>query len=172
MLRWHPDRHAGAPWAVAKARRVLDAAAAVRARSASFDERATSAEPARSRTGRRRWSAGREVLFYPILVDYWSDWGSTPPSPADAALFQARCAAAAREVAARRAAAEADAAAAQAARARVAEQSASMVGLVVALTLALTMMHSGHAEKNMGNARGAAAAGDCFAQGGGWCRFR
>ena len=170
MLRWHPDRHGGAPWAVAKARRVLDAAAALRARSTTMDDPA--AESARTRTGRRRWSTGREVLFNPIVVDYWRDWGSTPPTPAEAARFQERCAVAAREVAARRAAAVAEAAAAQASRARVAEQSASTAGLLVALVLAMMTMHSGYAEENLGAPRGAAAAGDCFAQGGGWCRFR
>lgn len=171
MLRYHPDRHGGAPWAVAKARRVLDAAASLRARSTTaVDDLA--AESVRSRTGRRRWSTGREVLFNPIVVDYWRDWGSTPPTPAEAARFQERCAAAAREVAARRAAAEADAAAAQVSRARVAEQSASAAGLLVALMLAMMTLHSGIAEDNSGAPRGAAAAGDCFAQGGGWCRFR
>ena len=170
MLRWHPDRHGGAPWAVAKARRVLDAAAALRARSGVADDPV--AESARSRTGRRRWSTGREVLFNPIVVDYWRDWGSTPPTPAEAARFQERCAAAAREMAARRAAAEADAAAEQAARARVSEQSAGAAGVIVALMLALMAMHGGYAKENLGAPRGAAAAGNCFEQGGGWCRFR
>jgi len=171
MLRWHPDRHGGAPWAQAKARRVLDAAAALRSRSSASLSGEDEAAPARSRSGRRRWSVGREVLFMPVLVDYWRDWGSTPPSAEEATAFQARCASAAREAALRRAAAEEEAAAALAERARSAEQSASMFGLAVALALAMMTLQSGSVDGNMGAHRGAPASGDCFAQGGGWCRF-
>jgi hypothetical protein len=168
MKRFHPDVHAGAPWAVAKARRVVAAGAVLRGRGSGAASADAAARPA---SGRRRWWQGPEVLFYPEVVDYWADWGASPPSAEDAAAFQARCAAAAQQAEARRAAAQQARAAAEASGADAAERAQRMGVLLVAAALALALSHSGVSDANHGARRGAPAAGDCAARGGGWCRF-
>jgi hypothetical protein len=165
MKRWHPDRHGGAPWAVAKARRLLAAATQLREGSHGGTEGASSA------SGRRRWWQGAPVLFYPEIKDYWADWGAVPPTAEEAALFQARCEDAAAQAALRRAANADAAAAAAAGGAAAAERAQSYAMLAVAAAAAWLMMHSGGAMQNAGAMRGAPAGGDCAQRGGGWCRF-
>jgi hypothetical protein len=167
MKRWHPDRHGGAPWAVAKARRVLAAATALKEGTAYG---AAGAAP-RPASGRRRWWTGQEVRFYPLQVDYWADWGATPPTPEEAAAFEARYAEAQQSLRARRAAEEAAAAAAAARYAADAAPAERFAVALAAAALAVLMAHTGESSANHGAPRGAAATGDCAARGGGWCRF-
>ena len=106
-----------------------------------------------------------------MVQDWWADYGSREPTPAEAAAFSLRVEAAEAEKAWRRAQAASAASPDGAVDVGLSGGGAMIVLVAAALLLFMAMPSDDAVDSNHGQRRGAAAMGDCAARGGGLCRF-